>query len=85
MKVLKSAEQDLDRDGSGELAAEEGFEEDGSAPWSLLPGAVSWDYSTGGEGNTVNRHVYFWRLNPAFACLLRRMIIALCIFETDLS
>ena len=28
MKVLKSAEQDLDRDGSGELAAEEGFEEE---------------------------------------------------------
>lgn len=56
MKVLKSAEQNPDRDSSdsGEERFEDGRQE-GSAPWSLLPGAISWDYATGGEGNIVNR------------------------------
>lgn len=62
MKVLKSADLNLDRDwdlpvsdSSGEDRSEEGREEENTAPWSLLPGAVSWDYATGGEGNTINR------------------------------
>jgi hypothetical protein len=58
MKVLKSVELNLDRDmdeSSGDDRFEEGRQEEDSAPWGKLPGSVSWDFATGGEGNTVNR------------------------------
>jgi len=58
MKVLKSVEQNPDRDVGmtlGDENFEEGRQEEGSGPWGKLPGSTSWDFATGSEGNTVNR------------------------------
>jgi hypothetical protein len=60
MKVLKSVEQNPDRDVGGPLGDEkfeEGRQEEGSGPWGKLPGSASWDFATGSEGNTVNKNL----------------------------